>query len=63
VALSGCGTVPEALFSNRVSCTVAKDGAMYVSMYGPIGIASKIEQIDADVICGESAPKTAVIGR
>jgi hypothetical protein len=50
-ALAGCGTVNPGTFSNRVSCTVAKDGALYVSMYGPIGIASKIEQIDADVIC------------
>lgn len=56
--LSGCATF-EGQLENRVTCTVAKDKALYVSMYGPIGIASKVAEQDAAVLCA-SAPASQV---
>ena len=46
VLLSGC-----AQFENRVACTVDKSQALYVSKYGPIGVASEIAKQDAKAIC------------
>lgn len=60
VALAGCSSVTSGIaaqLDNRVACTVARDGARYVSEYGPIGIASKINDKDAAVICGAAPAK------
>lgn len=46
--LSACGTLN---LENRVACTVAKDEAVYVSQYGQIGVASKIDAKDTAVLC------------
>jgi hypothetical protein len=54
--LSGCGSL-KGQFENRAVCTVAKDQALTVSMYGPIGIASKLAEQDAAVLCGQVAVK------
>ena len=48
--LSGCATRPEAL-ENRLVCTVSGDGAMVVSMWGSIGLASKIAPRDGKLVC------------
>lgn len=52
--LSGCSTAN--LLTNRVACTVDGKQAHYVSLYGPLGIASKVDEADAEVICKRSAP-------
>lgn len=60
-ALAGCSSITSGIgaqLSNRVTCTVARDGARYVSEYGPIGVASVIDAKDAAVICG-AAPAAA----
>lgn len=61
VALSGCSTL-ETTFANRVACSVAKDQAFSVSMYGPIGIASKIAEQDGAVLCGQAAVAAKKVG-
>ena len=48
--LSGCSTLMEQL-DNRAACTVGGDQAYVLSMYGPIGIASKISEKDRAAIC------------
>ena len=53
VLLAGCGTTP-ATFDNRAMCTLAKDSAYVVSMYGPIGLSSKVNGRDAAAMCGAS---------
>ncbi len=47
--LTGCAATD--FLTNRVSCTVDGAKAMVNSMYGPVGISSKVDQADADVIC------------
>ena len=47
--LSGCSTTE--LLANRVTCTVDGKQAHVVSLYGPLGIASKVDPADAAVIC------------
>ena len=47
--LAGCGSLD---LSNRVACTVARDQALVVSMYGPIGVASKVDKRDRLMLCG-----------
>jgi len=54
LALSGCATET---FTNRLACTVAGDLAYHVSMYGPIGISSKIDAKDSKVVCVAPVPK------
>lgn len=54
--LSGCANL-KGTFENRATCTVAKDKALVVSMYGPIGIASKLSDADTSVICGTQFTK------
>jgi hypothetical protein len=51
--LSGCSTAN--LLTNRVACTVDGKQAHYVSLYGPLGIASKVDESDAAVICKRPA--------
>jgi aromatic ring-opening dioxygenase LigB subunit len=49
--LTGCGTNPLAgKFTNRVSMTLGGDEAHVSSMYGPIGITSKVDPKDAEVL-------------
>jgi aromatic ring-opening dioxygenase LigB subunit len=49
--LAGCGTNPfKGEFTNRVSMTLGGDEAHISSMYGPIGITSKVDQKDAEVL-------------
>ena len=46
-ALAGCGT--QRFLENRLACTA--DGAMVVSMWGVVGIASDIRAADAERAC------------
>jgi aromatic ring-opening dioxygenase LigB subunit len=49
--LAGCGTNPfNGEFTNRVVMTLSGDEAHVNSMYGPLGIASKVDPKDAEVI-------------
>jgi aromatic ring-opening dioxygenase LigB subunit len=51
VLLAGCGTNPfKGEFTNRVTMTLAGDEAHINSMYGPLGIASKVDQKDVEVL-------------
>jgi hypothetical protein len=52
-ALAGCGSLD---LSNRVVCSLARDQALVVSLYGPIGIASKIDKRDRPQLCGPLLP-------
>lgn len=47
ILLAGCSTI----FENRVSCTVGDPKAFYTSMYGQIGVSSKISEVDSKAIC------------
>lgn len=61
VTLAGCSSITSGIgaqLENRVACTAARDKALYVSEYGPIGVASTIDAKDAAVICG-AAPAAA----
>jgi uncharacterized lipoprotein YajG len=49
VLLSGCSTLSQ--LENRVACTPDGKQMVYVSMYGPIGVASRISETDAQAIC------------
>lgn len=53
LALAGCGTIRPEAFENRIACTLAADGAFVVSMWGPVGVASKIAPRDARAACRE----------
>lgn len=48
--LAGCASL-ELNLDNRVTCTAAKDKAFVVSEWGPVGISSRIADLDAKVIC------------
>jgi hypothetical protein len=49
--LSGCGSLDGVVLANRVACTVAKDAAFVVSLWGPVGISATIADQDRAVIC------------
>lgn len=51
--LSGCSSL-KGTFENRAACTVDGKQMLVASMYGPIGIASKISPDDAAVVCTKS---------
>ena len=53
LALAGCGTVRPEAFENRIACMLGEDGAVVVSMWGPVGVASKIAPRDARRVCSE----------
>lgn len=55
LTLQGCASTD--FFANRVSCTVSGGTAFVNSMYGPLGITSKIAASDATVICTPTSPK------
>ena len=49
--LTGCGTNPfKGEFTNRVSMTLGGDEAHISSMYGPLGITSKVDPKDVEVL-------------
>jgi hypothetical protein len=57
--LSGCANL-KGMFANRAACTLDGKQMLVASMYGPIGIASKIDDADGAVVCAPaaaSAPK------
>ncbi len=50
VSLTGCASL-DGMLDNRVSCTLDGKQALYSSMYGPIGVTSKVSDSDSGVIC------------
>jgi hypothetical protein len=52
MTLTGCSSM-EKTFENRVACTADGKQLLVASLYGPIGVASKISPDDAAVICGK----------
>ncbi|MCM2250852.1 MAG: hypothetical protein NDJ19_00695 [Ramlibacter sp.] len=56
--LAGCaGLTPGAPpLENRVVCTVARDRAYTVSLWGPAGLTAQIAAADAAVICARPPP-------
>jgi hypothetical protein len=55
LALSGCSTL-KGTFANRASCSLDGHLLLVSSMYGPIGITSKVDEADAAVVCTKAAP-------
>ena len=55
VLLSGCSTL-EKQFANRITFSADGKSAFVASMYGPLGIASKIDPDDAKALI-EAAKK------
>lgn len=51
-SFTGCASL-EGKFENRVTCTVDKKDSFLVSLYGPLGIASKVSKSDTAVICSK----------
>lgn len=52
LCLTGCSSL-KGTFENRAVCTVSGSQMMTVSLYGPIGIASKISAEDSAAVCGK----------
>jgi hypothetical protein len=52
-ALSGCAQLSK--LENRVACTPDGKEMLYASMYGPIGIASRVDAKDAKALCAKPA--------
>lgn len=50
LSLGGCSSL-KGTFENRISCTLDGQKALISSMYGPIGITSKVADGDAQVAC------------
>lgn len=59
VGTAGCSSIPGTTFDNRIVCTIGKDKAYFVSLYGPIGVAANINSGDAAVMCPN--PTTALV--
>ena len=55
IALGACSSL-DGILENRVTCTVDYKQAHYVSLYGPLGVVSKIAKSDAAVICAPPNP-------
>ncbi len=51
LSLAGCAATRPAFLENRLVCTVAKDKAFAVSIWGPIGISGEIAKADTEVVC------------
>jgi hypothetical protein len=49
--LAGCAS--DKLFTNRLACTYAGDKAFVISLYGPIGVTSEIDEADAKRLAGK----------
>jgi len=56
--MSGCSTI-ERQFENRISCTIDKSQYYVVSLWGPLGIASKIAKSDGEIVCSQVKPASA----
>jgi hypothetical protein len=50
LALAGCSSSAR-LLENRVTCTVDGAEAHVVSKWGPVGIAARVADSDAKVVC------------
>ena len=50
ISLAGCSSMPK-VFANRVACTADGSKAVVASMYGPIGVASFVDDADAAAVC------------
>lgn len=50
-ALCGCSTLEA--FDNRISCSMDGKHAYLNSMYGPLGVASRVTPADAKAICSK----------
>lgn len=52
ILLTGCSSLDtDKYLGNRITCTVGKDKAYVISLWGPIGISSEIVKKDSEVIC------------
>lgn len=49
--LTGCASLGSMDLSNRVSCTLDGKQALVNSMYGPLGVTSKVAAADGKVLC------------
>lgn len=56
LTLAGCGTFHEGTFDNIASCAKGDNTMLVSSMYGALGITSKIRQVDAAAVCGPPVP-------
>lgn len=57
----GCASLEEALV-NIPACAIGEQKAYVLSMYGPIGIGSKLSPASGKVICPAAPSKTPVNG-
>lgn len=55
LSLTGCANL-KGMFVNRAACTVSGEQLLVASMYGPIGIVSKIDEADSAAVCAKKAP-------
>lgn len=61
-SLQGCAAIEKSgLIENQISCAVDGSNGLINSMYGPLGITSKIKQSQADVICANLKPSPALL--
>lgn len=61
--LSGCGTLKDDLFSNRLVTTVNCEEAMIVSKWGPFAFSSKVDPKDmAALPCRTDQAVNAAVG-
>ena len=51
--LTGCASLPSVDLSNRLSCTLDKKQAFINSMYGPLGVTSKVAAADGKALCAK----------
>lgn len=51
-SLTGCADF-KGVFANRLSCTLDRTAAFMNSLYGPIGITTKVAEADAVVLCSQ----------
>jgi len=56
VALSGCGTF-NGQFKNVPVCAIGEQKAYVISMYGPVGVGSKLTDASARVICASDTTR------
>lgn len=54
LSLTGCANL-KGMFANRAACTVSGEELLIASMYGPIGIVSKIDPADSAAVCAKKA--------
>lgn len=54
--LGGCASF-KGEFENRLACSASSDQAYLVSMYGPVGLATKVSASDIPNLCKQGASK------